>query len=455
MTPGLRRDALGLAHSVAIGIAGTAPSYTIAVSSAALFGAVGVLAPAILLFCGLVMAGITCAFVHLNRAYPDAGATYAWVGRVLHPDLGFLCGWVVLVTSVLFTVSATIPAATATLLLLGVTASQGLVTAVAAGWILVITLVEVRGMRLTGTVQVWISTIEVLVLAGLAGIALASHWPQVAAVLAQASFAPAAFTMEQFAAGAVIAVFFFWGWDVPLNASEETRDSRRTPGVAAVLAVLVVACAFMAFAVVTLALLTEPEIQSSGTNIVFAIAEKLVPRPWSYLAVLAVMLSSVGSLQVSLLQFARTLFAAARAGDLHPRWSKVHERWQTPHFATWLNAGLGLALLAFSLALPGIDALLKASVNAIGLEIAFYYGLAALACAWHFRREATRSAATLVFAVLWPLAGALALFAAAALGLRTMDATTIAIGVGGIAIGLIPLARARTRRRGLSAAPRA
>ena len=449
MTAALRKDALGLVHAVAIGIAGTAPSYTIAASSAALFGAVGVLAPAILLYCGLIMAGITCAFACLNRAYPDAGASYAWVGRVMHRDLGFLCGWVVLVTSVLFTVSSTIPAATATLLLLAPDSAPGQlqVTAVAAGWIVGITLVEVRGMRLTGTVQAWITAIEIAVLAGLAIAACATHWPQISALASAATLSPAAFTPQTFAAGAVIAVFFFWGWDVPLNAAEETRDPGRTPGLAAALAVLVVACAFMAFALVTLAVLGEPAVQASGSNVVFAVAEKLVPRPWSYLAVLAVMLSSIGSLQVSLLQFARTLFAAARAGEMHPRWASVHERWQTPHTATWLNTGLGLALLALSLSLPGIDALLKLSINAIGLEIAFYYGLAAIACAWHFRREATHSAGAFLVAVLWPLASAISLFGAAVLAARDMDLATLAVGVGGIAIGLVPLARARLGRR--------
>ncbi len=447
MNPMLRGDALKLVHVVAIGIAGTAPSYTIAVSTAALVAATGVLAPAILLYCGLVMAGITCAFVNLNRVHPDAGASYAWVGRVLHRDLGFLCGWVVLVTSVLFTVSATIPAATATLLLLApeLAGDQLLVTGVAACWIVAITLVEVRGMRLTGTLQAWITGIEIAVLAGLAVVALVKNGRQVAAFVSDTSFSPLAFSAEQFAAGAVIAVFFFWGWDVTLNASEETSESRRTPGVAAVMAMLVVALAFVAFAVVTLSVLGTGGIEASGANVLFALAEKVVPRPWSYLAVLAVMLSSLGSLQVSLLQFARTLFAASRAGDLPPRWAAVHPRWQTPHAATWLNTWLGLALLAASLALPGIDALLKASVNAIGLEIAFYYGLTAMACAWHFRREALGSAGLMAFAVLWPLASALALWWAAALAVRGMDAPTVTIGVGGICLGLIPLALARRR----------
>lgn len=444
----LRSDAIGLVQALAIGIAGSAPSYTIAVSSAVLVATVGPLAPAALLYCGLLMAGITSAFVYLNRAYPDAGASYAWVGRVLHRDLGFLCGWVVLMTSVLFTVSATIPAATATLLLLAPDSNpaQWQVTAVAAGWIVAITLVEVRGMRLTGVLQAWITAVEVVVLAGLALAAAATHWTQIASLLTPANLSLFSFTPQRFAAGAVVAVFFFWGWDVPLNASEETRRAQRTPGLAAALAMLVVACAFIAFALVTLAVLSEAEIRASGTDIVFAIAEKLVPRPWCYLAVLAVMLSSVGSLQVSLLQFARTLFSVARSGEMNPRWAQVHVRWRTPHLATWLNAALGLALLLASLALPGIDALIALSINAIGLEIAFYYGLAAIACAWHFRREAARSPVVLLFALLWPLASALALFAAAAFAALDMNASTLAVGLGGIAIGLVPLGWARARR---------
>jgi amino acid transporter len=202
----------------------------------------------------------------------------------------------------------------------------------------------------------------------------------------------------------------------------------------------------MAFAVVTLAVLSEPEIRDSGASIVFAVAEKLVPRPWSYLAVLAVMLSSVGTLETSVLQFARTMFAKARAGEMHRRWSVVHARWRTPHLATWLVAALGLLLLVLALAFPDVDAILKASINAIGLEIAFYYGLTAVACAWHFRQA--RSARILLLAVAWPLASAIALWGAALLAAQAMDAATLVIGIGGIAIGLVPLAWARRARRG-------
>ncbi len=445
----LRKDALELVHTVAIGVAGTAPSYSIAASTAVLIGAVGALAPASLLYCGLIMVGITFAFVNLNRVYPHAGASYAWVGRVFSRDLGFLTGWAVLVSSALFMVSATIPAATATLLLVapGAAGDKTLVIGVSACWLIAVSVVVVRGMHLTGIVQTIMTAFEIVVLGGLTFVALVRYGAQALEHVSLSMFAPSAFTAQSFAAGAVIALFFFWGWDVALNVSEETLDSGHTPGRAAALAMVVIVLAFMSFAVVTLAVLSEPEIQASGANVVFGVAEKLVPRPWSYLAVLAVMLSSVGTLETSVLQFARTMFAKARAGEMHRRWSKVHERWGTPHLATYLITALGLVLLMLSLAFPNIDSLLKASINAIGLEIAFYYGLAALACAWHFRRSAAKSVSLLVFAVVWPLVSAVALSIVAILAAQAMDTATLVIGIGGIVTGLVPLAWIRKTGR--------
>jgi amino acid transporter len=442
---GLRRDARQFLHTTAIGVAGTAPSYTIAASTAVLIGAVGALAPASLFYCGLIMVGITLGFASLNRVYPDAGASYEWVGRVFNRNLGFLTGWAVLVSSALFMVSAAIPAASATLLLLApdAAASKLPVIAVSACWLVAIAFIVVRGTHLTGVVQAVITAIDLLVLAALTVVAFARYGHEMVQRISATGWLPSAFSFESFASGAVIALFFFWGWDVALNVSEETPDSARTPARAALIALAVIVCAFMAFALVTLTMLSEPEIEASGANVMFAIADKLVPQPWSYLAVLAVMVSSIGSLETCVLQFARTLFAQARAGDLHPRWSRVHGRWGTPHVATYVITALGLALLALALAFPDIETLLKASINALGLEVAFYYGLAALACAWHFRK--TSSSGLLVFAVAWPLASALALWAAAVLAALSMDVPTLAIGIGGLAIGAVPLAWARRR----------
>ncbi|MHB1621263.1 MAG: hypothetical protein ACYCTY_15020, partial [Sulfuricella sp.] len=74
-TTQLKADALGVSESVVMGVAGTAPAFSIAATTATLIGAVGALAPASLLYCGLIMFGISFAYLHLNRSNPNAGAS--------------------------------------------------------------------------------------------------------------------------------------------------------------------------------------------------------------------------------------------------------------------------------------------------------------------------------------------------------------------------------------------
>ena len=58
------------------------------------------------------------AFIHLSKITPHAGAAYAWVGHVFGKNWGFFAGWGLLIASIFFMVSATIPAATSTLVLI-------------------------------------------------------------------------------------------------------------------------------------------------------------------------------------------------------------------------------------------------------------------------------------------------------------------------------------------------
>src|ERR1700693_6261983 len=114
----LAPNVLGLFESSIMGVAGSAPAYSIAATTAALFAAVGLGGPASLLYCGIAMFGIVFAFNTLNRSEANAGATYAWVRRGLHPALGYICGWSLIVCSTIFMVAATLPAGSATLSLI-------------------------------------------------------------------------------------------------------------------------------------------------------------------------------------------------------------------------------------------------------------------------------------------------------------------------------------------------
>jgi amino acid transporter len=438
--PALESGALGLAESVVMGVAGTAPAFSIAATTATLVAAVGVLSAGSLLYCGLIMFGVTLSFMHLNRVITNAGATYAWVGQVFHPMLGFMAGWSLLVASAVFMVSGTIPAATATLLLINPSQADNpaSVTFVAAGWLLAVSAVIVKGIKPTSYTQVVMTGIEVGVLVVINIAALVYFYDHPVHAFSWHWFALTEFTPELFATGALTALFFFWGWDVTLNLNEETRNASHASGRSAVLAMIIVLLLFMGFALATLMVLTDAEVRASSTNIVFAIAQKLFPTPWSYMAIVAVMLSSIGTLETSILQFTRTMYAKGRDGALHPRYAVLHKSWKTPWVATLVITLFGLAMLFLSSNFPSVQLIIKDSVNAIGFQVAFYYSLAALACAWHFRHSARRSVPELVMLMLWPLTSALFLIFIAIYSVPTFDLTTNLVGIGGIVVGVVP-----------------
>src|SRR6202023_411463 len=97
-----------------------------------------------------------------------------------------------------------------------------------------------------------------------------------------------------------------------------------------------------------------------------------------------------------------------------------------------------LLLLFLSSYLPSIKTVIADSINAIGIQIAFYYGLAGLTCAWYFRRQALTSIGKFIFLLAWPLLGAGFCIFIAAYSVPTFDLTTNVVGIGSIAIGIVP-----------------
>ena len=351
-------------------------------------------------------------------------------------------------------VSGTIPAATATLMLVAphLADKPTWVTGVATGWLLAVSAVIVKGIKPTSYTQIVMTVAEVgiLLIIIVTGIIQFSAHP--AHAISWAQFSPTAFSPAVFATGALTALFFFWGWDVTVNLNEETRDAATTSGRSAILTMLIVALLFITFVIAALMVLTDAEIDKSSTNVVFALAEKLFPRPWSYMAVLAVMLSSIGTLETSILQFTRTLFAQGRDGTLHPRYGKLHPSWRTPWVATLVIAVIGTTFLLLSSNFSSVNTIIKDSVNAIGFQVAFYYSLAGLACVWNYRKTALDSARNFLLLCLWPLLSALFLIFIAIYSIPTFDLTTNIVGLGGIAIGIVPLLLNRWRSRSMAQA---
>lgn len=83
--------------------------------------------------------------------------------------------------------------------------------------------------------------------------------------------------------------------------------------------------------------------------------------------------------------------------------SRVHSRFQTPDFSTVSMGTLSIAWYV-GLTIISEDAL-SDSIQALGLMIAFYYGLTGYACAIYYRREIFSSVEAFVAAGLLPFLG--------------------------------------------------
>ena len=446
---GLAKGALGTMESAVMGIAGTAPAFSVAVTTATIVAAVGTLSVGSILFCGLIMFGLMLAFSNLNKMSPNAGATFAWVSAVFGPTWGFFAGWGLLVASVVFMVSATIPAATSTLVLIApsLVESTGWVTMTAAVWLTIVTAVVTKGIKHASYAQVTLTIIETVIVLALIIGAFIQYGGNPAHAPSWDWISPFAFTPQTFATGALTAIFFYWGWDVTMNLGEETKDGTPSPaGRGAFWAMINLILFFIIMMIVVLIVLTDEEIATANTNVLYAIANKLFPAPWSYLAVLSTILSTIGTIETQILQFSRSMFAMSRDHMLHPRYAKIHPEWQTPWIATLVIWGLGVILLFASSYMPSVSIILQSSILAIGIQICFYMSLAGYACAWHYRKLLSTDFPASLTHVIWPLLGAAFMTFIGLYSIPTFDTVTLIIGIGGLVVGAIPLVLAKMRR---------
>src|ERR1041384_6573375 len=100
---GLKKDALGFVSSCVIGVASTAPGYSLAASLGFVVAVagVGLQAPAVMLLAFVPMLLIASAYYYMNRADPDCGTTFSWVTRAMGPSWGWVGGWAVTTTGIL------------------------------------------------------------------------------------------------------------------------------------------------------------------------------------------------------------------------------------------------------------------------------------------------------------------------------------------------------------------
>jgi amino acid transporter len=419
----LRKGALGIWDDTVIAVSSTAPAYSIATSIGALALAVGLAGPAAIWLGFIPVTGIAVSYYYMNRIDPNCGAAYTWASKALHPSVGFLNGWIVIVTDILFMSFAAPQAGAAFLQLLnawGLNSIGGLdlttgawyanYTAVFFGvlFLAFVTYMVMVGIQIAARLQWVLLGLEYLIVLGFSIIGL---FKKGGSGFDLGWLNPGSMGgWKGVAAGVVIAVFFYWGWDTAANLNEETAQATENPGRAGILGMFLLLILFLIAAISIQETLTPQEIQANSSTTLTAFADKLVGSQWGSLAILAFLSSTIATLQTTLLPSVRTAFSMGRDGMLGRVWAMVHPNWRTPAWGTVIMGGISAVIAILSTRIGGLNAIVVSGVTSIGLLVATYYGLVGISCAVYYRRALTSSVRGFVMAGVFPVLSALVLF---------------------------------------------
>src|SRR5262252_11140563 len=429
---GLKTGALGLVSSVVIGVCSTAPAYSLAATLFFVVAAVGLKSPLVAVAAFVPMLLCSIGFSELNKAHPDCGTTFIWAARAFGPKTGWAGGWAVVAADVLVMASLAQVAGQYLFFLIqgpnsaiGSNASGGWVLLVGVLWIAAMTYICYRGIEVSARFQkvllsIEISILLVLSLTALIRVYVGHHPGSLHPSLSWLS--PSHLPFSAFVSGLILMLFIYWGWDTALTVNEETADKSRTPGRAGIISTVLLLVTYLT---VIVAVQAFAGIGTSGVGLrnpahqfdVLSVTGGAIfgtsgfGMVLSRLLILMVLSSAAASTQTTILPSARTTLSMAAYGALPEPFAKIHPRYLTPSVSTVVIGVVAIALYIPLNFISGGNPIADA-VTAIGLYIAFYYGLTAFSCVWYYRATLTSSAWNLWMRGILPGLGGLIMYAA-------------------------------------------
>jgi amino acid transporter len=411
---GLKTGALGFVSSLVIGVASTAPGYSLAATLGFIVAVagIGLQAPAVMIVSFIPMLLIAAAYYYMNRADPDCGTTFSWATRALGPYLGWMGGWAIIVADVLVMANLAQIAGLYSFLLVGwqsAADSTVAVTAVGVVWIAIMTAICYIGIELSARTQVGLLGAEVVTLAAFVVVALVK--------VATGDAGPESvdpslswinpFAIDDFGAlvsGLLLGIFIYWGWDSTVTVNEESANPTEGPGKAAVLATIILLVIYVLVSIAAQAFAGPQELIDNADDVLSALGTEVFGSPLDKILIIAVLTSAAASTQTTILPTARTSLSMAHARAMPRALGTINPRYLTPSVSTILMGALSITWYVF-LTIVSED-ILADSLVALGLMIAFYYALTGFACVVYYRRELTRSVKSFLLIGVAPFLGA-------------------------------------------------
>jgi amino acid transporter len=396
--PQLKKGAIGYISNIVIGVASTAPAYSLAatVGFFVLTQGVGVRSPAVIIVSFIPMVCIAWAYKYMNEVDPDCGTSFSWVSRALGPSIGWVIGWTVLFSDIVVNANQAQIAGSYGFLLVGAHGAANSVldvTILGVLFIVLLTWICWKGIELSARTQQLLLGFEFTILVIFAVVALikaytGSH-PESIHVSAT-WFNPFSMSAGSLIEGMLLGVFLYWGWDTSVSVNEESENSASGPGRAAVVSTVILIGIYLLVTVAAQSFAGTKYLANNPNDIFAGGLAKNVLGGLHFLLTISVLTSATAATQTTILPAARQALSMARRGAIPDRFAEIHGRNLIPGNATIWAGGLSVVWYVFIVNVS--SNVLGDCVAGLGFLVCIYYGFTGFACTWFYRHELRKSA---------------------------------------------------------------
>ena len=330
MEQGELKQSLSLYQVIMFGLAYMAPMIV--------FGTYGTLyettngfVPYAYLFATIAMLFTAYSYGQMAKAFPSAGSAYTFVSKSLHPSLGFMVGWTILLDYLFLP------------LVIWLIGAEYLTTAfpMIPSWewiiifIVVTTLVNIIGINTTTSMNLLIMIFQLLVIIIFIILCIWSvmHGMGEGHLVSKHILSLKGNHISPILAGAAIACYSFLGFDAVTTLAEETNNPRKTIPKAIMLITIIGGCLFVLVAYVLSITIPNFNAIHNTESAAFEIAKIVGGNFLSALFLSGLVLAQLASGLSAQTSGARLLYAMGRDGVLNKQiFGFIERRSQTPIF---------------------------------------------------------------------------------------------------------------------------
>jgi len=278
----------------------------------------------------------------MARAFPEAGSTYAYASKAIHPAVGYLAGWIMILDYILMPMLCVI--------IVGATSHKLLPAIPYSAWVIVtavaITALNLRGIEMTSratTIFNVVLSVSIVWFVAAAVWALTHGVGRGTLVSLEPFYSTQNFSLKAVMAATPVAVLSFLGFDGISTLAEDAMEPEKNIARATILVCFIAGILFVLQTY--LGQLVWPDYTTfSPVETAFSdIGRKIGGVGLAYLIALLVVAQAWASGIASQASASRLLYGMARDGKLpHAVFGYLHPRLRTPSYSMILMGAIAL-----------------------------------------------------------------------------------------------------------------